>query len=150
MMVLRIAIGFVLALAATSGCVPSHVIGPLQHERDEREKLLTRSRRVGASEEILNAVDPPLTSEEGQSIQGENGSCRSSYLWKKGLTWTGGTFVAAAAGLTIGAAYTVGNNDTAPKVLGVSAGSLAALGSILVVIGEIVHQGFTDRGCWVR
>jgi hypothetical protein len=52
--------------------------------------------------------------------------------------------------MTIGAAYTVGNNDATPKVLGVSAGSLAALGSILVVVGDVIQQGFTDRGCWVR
>ena len=143
--------GLLVALALAPGCVPSSVIGPLRHEGEEREKLLSRARKAGASAEVLDAIDPPLTPEEVQSIPEEDASCRSSYLWKKGLTWTGGVFVAAAAGMTIGAAYTVGNNDnTAPKVLGVSAGSLAALGSILVVVGEIVQQGFTDRGCWVK
>jgi hypothetical protein len=149
-MALNASIGLLLALAAVSGCVPSSVIGPLQQERDQREKLLNRSRRLGASQDVLDAVAPPLTPEEVQSIPGENASCRSSYLWKKSLTWTGGSFVAVAAGMTIGAAYTLGNNETAPKVLGVSAGSLAALGSILVVVGEIVQQGFTDRGCSIK
>ena len=60
-----------LALAAASGCVPSSVIGPLQHERDEREKLLTRSRQSGVSEALLNTVVPPLTQEEVQSSRGK-------------------------------------------------------------------------------
>ena len=84
-------------------------------------------------------------------MQTESDSCRSSYLWKNGLTWTGSVFVAAGAGITIGGAYATGNNDTTGKVVyGVSAGTLAALGSLLVAIGGIVQQGFTDRGCWVR
>jgi hypothetical protein len=150
-MALRTAMAFLLLVAAASGCVPSSVIGPLQHERDEREKLLARSRKSGVSEDVLNTVVPPLTPEELQSAQAESDSCRASYLWKNGLTWTGTVFVAAAAGITIGAAYATGNNDTTPKlVYGVSAGSLAALGSILVAVGGIIQQGFTDRGCWVR
>jgi hypothetical protein len=148
-MVLRAA-GLLAALAVAPGCVPSSVIGPLQHERDERDTLLQRSRHAGGSEALLDALAPPLTAAELQAIPGEDASCRSSYVWKKGLTWTGGVFVAVAAGMTIGAAYAVGNNDTTPKVLGVSAGTLAAFGSILVVVGAAIQQGFTDRGCWVR
>ena len=140
-----------LALAAASGCVPSSVIGPLQHERDEREKLLTRSRQSGVSEALLNTVVPPLTQEEVQSLKGQDSSCRTSYLWKNGLTWSGGILVAVAAGLTIGGAYATGLNDTTGKILfGVSAGSLAALGSAFVAVGGIIQGGFTDRGCWVR
>jgi hypothetical protein len=157
---LRTAMGLLLALVAASGCVPSSVIGPLQHERDERDKLLARwveradrtpSRTSGVPEELLNAVFPLLTPEEGQSIQKENDSCRSRYMWKNGLTWTGSLFVAGAAGITVGGAYATGNNDTSGKLLfGVSAASVAVLGSGLVAIGGIIQQGFTDRGCWVR
>jgi hypothetical protein len=141
---------FLLLLIATSGCVPGSVIGPLQNERDARDTLMTRARRAGVPEHVMNTVVPPLTPEEEQSVQAQNSSCRSSYLWKNTLTWTGGAFVGAAAGMTIGAAFTSNNNDTAPKVLGVSAGSLAALGSIFVAVGGIIQQGFTDRGCRVR
>jgi hypothetical protein len=150
-MVLRGATGLLLVLAAASGCTPSSVIGPLQHERDDRDKLLTRSRQSGVSEQLLNTVVPPLTSEEYQSIQKETDSCRARYLWKNGLTWTGSVFVAVAAGITVGGAYATGNNDTTGKLaFGVSAGSLAALGSGLVAIGGIIQQGFTDKGCWVK
>jgi hypothetical protein len=60
-MTLRAAVGLLLVLAAAYGCVPSSVIGPLQHERDERDKLLARwveradrapSRRSGVPEEL--------------------------------------------------------------------------------------------------
>ena len=147
----KAAMGLLLVVAGASGCVPSRVIGPLQHEQDERSKLLTRARKAGASEEILNAVAPPLTTEEVQSFQVESDSCRSSYLWKNGLTWTGGGFVFAASALTIGSAYAASiTNKTDQILFGVSAGSLAALGSIFVIAGGIVQQGFTDRGCWVR
>jgi hypothetical protein len=150
-MVLKRATGLMLAAGVACGCVPSKVIGPLQHAQDERNSLLTRARRAGASEEILTAVAPPLTTEEVQSFQAESDSCRSSYLWKNVLTWTGGAFVGAGAGLTIGAAYATDiTNKTDQVLFGVSAGSFAALGSILVIAGEIVQQGFTDRGCWVR
>jgi hypothetical protein len=63
-----------LVLGTASACTPSSVIGPLQHEHDERDKML----------------------------------------------------------------------------LGVSIGSLAALGSALVAVGGIVQTGFSDRGCWMR
>jgi hypothetical protein len=150
-MALKAAMGLLLGLAVASGCVPSRVIGPLQHEREEQEKLLTRARRSGVSEEVVKVVFSPLTPEEVQTSHAENDSCRSSYLWKNGLTWTGSIFVSVAAGATIAAAYATGNNDTTPKlVYGVSAASLAALGSILVALGGIIQQGFTDRGCWVR
>jgi hypothetical protein len=159
-MTFRTAMGMLLVLAAASGCVPSSVIGPLQYERDERDKLLARWaeradrapwRSSGVPGELLDALFPPMTPEDEQSIQKQNVSCRSSYLWKNGLTWTGSIFVAAAAGVTVGGAYATGNNDTTGKLLfGLSAGSLAALGSGLVAIGGIIQQGFTDRGCWVR
>ena len=143
--------GLRVVLAAASGCVPSSVIGPLQHEGDERAKLVIRARNSGASQETLNAVVPPLSPEEAQSIEKENDSCRASYLWKNALTWTGSLFVATAAGVTVGGAYATGNNDANAKIaFGVGAGSLAAVGSGLVAIGGIIQQGFTDRGCWVK
>jgi hypothetical protein len=150
-MIIKTAMPLLLVLAAAPGCVPSNVIGPLQHERDERDKLLTRSRKSGVSEELINTIVPPLTPEEVQAMKGQDDSCRSSYLWKNGLTWTGSVLVAVAAGVTIGGAYATGNNDTNGKILfGVSAGSLAALGSAFVAVGGIIQGGFTDRGCWVR
>jgi len=158
-MVLRVPMWLLFVLAA-SGCVPSRVIGPLQHEREERSKLLDRwveredrlhSRPSAISAEYLDVLFPPMTPEEEQAIQKENSSCRSSYVWKNGLTWTGSMFVAIAAGITVGGAYATGNNDTTGKlVFGVSAGTLAALGSGLVAIGGIIQNGFTDRGCSVR
>ena len=147
------AMGLLVVLSAAAGCVPSSVIGPLEHERDEREKLVVRARQSGVSEDLLNTVVPPLTIEEVQSMKKEDSSCRSSYLWKNGLTWTGSVLVAVAAGVTIGdaTAYATTINNTTEKILfGVSAGSLAALGSALVAVGGIVQGGFTDRGCWVR
>ena len=144
-------VGLLLVVAAAAGCVPSSVMGPLQREGDEREKLVTRARKSGVSEEMLTAVAPPLTPEEMEARKQENSSCRSSYLWKNGMTWTGSIFVAVAAGITIGGAYATGNDDTSGKlVFGVSAGSLAALGAGLVAVGGIVQTGFTDRGCWVK
>ena len=140
-----------ILVAAVTACVPFNVIGPLQHEQDDRERLRLRARSAGASEEILTAVAPPLTAAEVSSFRAESDSCRSSYLWKNGLTWSGGTFVGAAAALTIGGVYATDLTNGTDKILfGVSAGSLAALGSILVIAGEIVQQHFTDRGCWVR
>jgi hypothetical protein len=150
-MALKAATGLLVILAVASGFVPSRVIGPLQHEREEQEKLLTRARRSGVSEEVLNVVFSPLTPEEVQTSHAEDDSCRSSYMWKNGLTWTGSVFVSVAAGASIAAAYATGNNDTTPRLAyGVSAASLAAAGSILVALGGIIQQGFTDRGCWVR
>jgi hypothetical protein len=146
-MVIKGALGSLLVLAAASGCIPSSVIGPLQHEREEREKLLSRARKDGVSQQILDAVVPPLTSEELLAIKGQDDSCRASYLWKNGLTWTGSFMVAGAAGVTIGSAYVP---DTSKVLFGASAGSLAALGSALVAVGGIIQSGFTDRGCWVR
>lgn len=103
------------------------------------------------SVELLNVFAPPLTPEEVQGIARENDSCRSAYMWKNALTWTGGVLVAVAAGVTIGGAYATGNNDTTGKIaFGVSAGSLAALGGVLVVVGGIINQRFTDRGCVVK
>jgi hypothetical protein len=144
-------VALVLALAAAPGCVPSSVMGPLQREQDDRDKLIVRSRRAELSDDVVNKIMPPLTPAEEQAAQVQNSSCRAHYLWKNGLTWTGGILVGAAAGFTIGAAYATHNNDSnATIAYGVSAGSLAALGSIFVAVGGIVQQGFTDRGCWMR
>jgi hypothetical protein len=150
-MKLETAVGTLLVVLAAPGCMPSHVIGPLEHEREEREKLLDRARNVGESEQTIERVFPPLTPDEVEQSKKQIYSCRSSYLWKNGLTWTGSIMVAIAGGVTVGGAYATGNNDTDGKIaFGVSAGSLAALGSALVAIGGIVQTGFTDRGCWVR
>jgi hypothetical protein len=144
-------VGIALALAAAPACVPSHVIGPLRHERDERDRLLERSRASGVSLDVLNTVVPPLTPQEEERMQDETGSCRTSYLWKNGLMWTGGGLVAIAAGSTIAGAVATGNNDTNSKIIfGVSAGSMAALGTIFQVIAGIIQVNFSDRGCVVK
>jgi len=143
-------VGLLVVVATAAGCVPSRVRGPLQQEAEEREKLVVRARKSGVSEEILTAVAPPLTPEEMEARKRENSSCRSSYMWKNGMTWTGSVLVAVAAGITIGGAYATGNDDSSGKIIfGVSAGSLAALGGGLVAFGGIVQTGFTDRGCWI-
>jgi hypothetical protein len=151
-MALRAATTLWLVLGTASGCMPSSVMGPLQHERDERDRLLARASKAGISDEALDKLVPPLTPEEELSTHAQNHACRAHYMWKNGLTWTGSVFVAVAAGFTIGAAYsTQSSNDTnATIAYGVSAGSLAALGSIFVAVGGIVQQAFTDRGCWVK
>jgi hypothetical protein len=141
----------VVALATAPGCVPSHVVGPLRHERDEREELVRRARSSGVSMEVLNAVVPPLTPEEEQRSEEETDSCRASYLWKNGLTWTGGALVGLAAASTIGGAFATGSSDTTGKIaFGVSAGTLAALGTIFQVVAGIIQVNFADRGCVVR
>jgi hypothetical protein len=147
----RATMGLLLVLAAAPGCTPSSVFGPLQNQRDQRDQLLRRAQGSSVSVELLNVFAPPLTPEEVQGIARENDSCRSAYMWKNALTWTGGVLVAVAAGVTIGGAYATGNNDTTGKIaFGVSAGSLAALGGVLVVVGGIINQRFTDRGCVVK
>ena len=144
-------IGPVLSLAAAAGCAPSHVIGPLRRDLDERVRLVTRARESGVSPEVLNAVVPPLTPAEERAMEDENASCRASYIWKNGLMWTGATLVAVAAGSTIVGALATGNSDTTGKlVFGISAGSLAASGTILQVIAGTIQVGFSDRGCVVR
>jgi hypothetical protein len=144
-------IPWVVALATVPGCVPSHVVGPLRHERDEREELVKRARSSGASMEVLNAVVPPLTPEEEQQVEEETDSCRASYLWKNGLTWTGGALVGIAAASTIAGALATGTSDTTGKIaFGISAGTLAALGTIFQVIAGVIQVDFADRGCVVR
>ena len=138
-------------VAAVSGCATSRVIGPLQHEDEERSQLLLRARRAGVSPEVLTAVQPPLTEEELQTMRSQTDSCRSSYVWKGVLTWTGGALVAAAAALTVGGAYASSiTNKTDQILFGISSGTLAALGGVLGIGGGIVDQGFVDRRCWVR
>jgi hypothetical protein len=144
-------IPWVVVLATVPGCVPSHVVGPLRHERDEREELVKRARSSGVSMEVLNAVVPPLTLEEERQIEEETESCRASYLWKNGLTWTGGVLVGIAAASTIAGALATGNSDTTGKIaFGISAGTLAALGTIFQVIAGVIQVDFADRGCVVR
>lgn len=141
-------LGLLLALASPVGCVPSTIVGPLAHQQEERDHLLDRARKAGMSTDLLEKVVPPLTPEERRLADEQTDSCRSSYVRKNGLTWTGSGLVAAAAGLTIGGAYATGNNDMTGKLIfGVSAGTFAALGSGLVAIGGIIQQHFTDRGC---
>jgi hypothetical protein len=107
-----------------------------------------RARNSGMSTELLEKVMPPLTSEERILADGQDHSCRSSYKWKDGLTWTGSGMIAAAAGLTIGGAYATSANDMTGKLaFGVSAGTMATLGSGLVALGGIVQERFSDRGC---
>jgi len=137
-----------VVLASAPGCCPSTIIGPLSHQRQERDQLHERAIAAGKPVEILDGVFLPLTPEEEQRAGDQDGSCRSSYMWKNGLTWTGSVLVGLAAGLTIGAAYS--SSDTSKVVFGVSAGTMAALGSALVAVGGILQQRFTDRGCTSR
>ena len=141
-------LGLLLVLASAVGCTPSTIIGPLAHQQEERDHLLNRARQAGMSTDLLEKVVPPLTPEEKRLADEQTDSCRSSYVRKNGFTWTGSGLVAAAAGLTIGGAYATSNNDMTGKLIfGVSAGTMAALGSGLVAIGGIIQQRFTDRGC---
>jgi hypothetical protein len=144
-------LGLLLVLASAVGCAPSLIVGPLTHQQEERDHLLNRARQAGMSTDLLDRVLPPLTPEEKRLADEQDHSCRSSYLRKDGFTWTGSGLVAAAAGLTIGGAYATGTNDSTGKLIfGVSAGTMAALGSGLVAIGGIIQQRFTDRGCMTK
>jgi hypothetical protein len=144
-------LGLLLVLASAVGCAPSLIVGPLAHQQEERDHLLNRARQAGMSTDLLDRFLPPLTPEEKSLADEQDHSCRSSYLRKDGFTWTGSGLVAAAAGLTIGGAYATSNNDTTGKLIfGVSAGTMAALGSGLVAIGGIIQQRFTDRGCMTK
>jgi hypothetical protein len=123
----------------------------LRHELDERQRLVMRARASGAPSELLNAVVPPLTPAEEQTMEEETQSCRASYLWKNALMWTGAGLVAVAAGSTIVGALATGNSDTTEKIVfGISAGTLAASGTIFQIIAGIIQVGFSDRGCVVR
>ena len=143
-------LGVLLALASATGCTPSMVIGPLSHEREERDHLLERARTAGTSIDLLERVSPPLTPDEQRLGAEQDSSCRSSYLWKNGLTYTGSGLVAAAAGITIGGAYATGNTDTAKAIFGVTGGTLALAGALIVAIGAIIQNNYTDRGCVTR
>ena len=139
---------FLLVLASAVGCAPSTIIGPLGHQQEERDRLLDRATHAGMSTDLLERVLPPLTPQEMRLADEQNHSCRSSYLRKNGFTWTGSGLVALAAGLTIGGAYATSSNDMTGKLIfGVSAGTMAALGSGLVAIGGIIQERFSDRGC---
>lgn len=144
-----------LLLAGAAGCTPSNIVGPLSHVDEERDILLTRARAAGVSEETINKFIPPQTPEEAARGRAQDSSCRTSYMWKNALTWTGSILIAVAAGFTIGGAYLSGKNNTLTEntsntgqiAFGVSAGTLATLGSGLVAVGGIIANGFTDRGC---
>ena len=139
-----------LVVASAGACTPSMVIGPLSHEQEERDHLLYRAKTAGLSTDLLEKVVPPLTPDEKILEAEQDHSCRSSYLWKNGLTYTGSGLVAAAAGITIGGAYATGNTDTAKAIFGVTGGTLALAGALLVAIGAIVQNNYTDRGCVTR
>ncbi len=116
---------------------------------------MDRTRAAGKSTEVVESVFPPPTPEEESLARVQNSRCRSTYLWKNGLTWTGSAMIAIAAGVTIVGAFATGNNNsnndaTRAIVFGVSAGTLATLGSGLVAIGGIVQQTFSDHGCVPR
>jgi hypothetical protein len=145
---IRRTLGLLLVLAGAVGCTPSNIIGPMSHQQEERDHLLDRARHAGMSTDLLERVAPPLTTDEQRLADEQDHSCRSSYVRKNGFTWTGSGLVALAAGLTIGGAYATSNNDTTGKLIfGVSAGTMATLGSGLVAIGGIIQERFTDRGC---
>ena len=97
---------------------------------------------------LLERVVPPLTPDETKLAGEQDASCRSSFVRKNALIWTGSGLIAAAAGLTIGGALaTSSDSSTGKLVFGVSAGTFATVGSGLSAIGAIVQQRFTDRGC---
>jgi hypothetical protein len=66
-----------LVLGTASACTPSSVIGPLQHESDERDKMLVRAKNAGVSEELISTVAPPLTVDEEKGMFRETTSCRA-------------------------------------------------------------------------
>jgi hypothetical protein len=140
----------VVILVASAGCTPSKIEGPLSFQQDERNHLIGRARHAGVPPDFLDRVDPPLTPEELTLAQQQTDSCRSSYVWKKGLTYTGSLIVAGAAGLTIGGAYATGNTDTTKQIFGVTGGSMALLGTLLVAIGGMVQNHYSDIGCVTR
>jgi hypothetical protein len=146
------ALVLVLVTVTASGCTPCSVFGPLQHQRDERDQILLRARGSSLPPEILNVVAPPLTPIELQTVDRENQSCRTTYMWKNALTWTGAVLVVLASGVVmVGGAYATTFNDVTGKIaFGLSAGGLAALGGIFGIVGGIAHQSFTERGCVVK
>jgi hypothetical protein len=86
-----------LVLLLSAGCTPSMIIGPLSYQRDERDHLMARARAAGMSTDLLAKVAPPLTPEEQRTADDQDSSCRASYIWKNGFTYTGSVLVAAAA-----------------------------------------------------
>jgi hypothetical protein len=135
-----------LAFGSAVGCSPSTIIGPLRHQQEERGYLLRRAREAGVTTNLLEKVFPPLTNDEAILADEQDGSCQSSYIRKNASLWTGSGLVAASAGLTIGGAYSTDSK----LAFGVSAGTMAAVGSGLVAIGGIIQQRFSDRGCVTR
>lgn len=98
-------------------------------------------------EDTLDKVMPPLTVDEEALAKEQDHYCRSSYVWKNGLTYTGSILVAAAAGITIGGAALTGKTDTTKEIFGVTGASTALFGTLLVAVGAMVQNHFTDRGC---
>ena len=67
-----------LVLAGTAGCTPSSIVGPLSHVDEERDVLLARARARGMSEETIDQVMPPQTTEEAALARTQDSSCRNS------------------------------------------------------------------------
>lgn len=145
-------LAFALAAATSTGCTPCSVFGPLQHQKDEREQLLSRAREATLPVEVVNVIAPPLTRAEREAVDRENASCRASYLWKNALSWSGAVLVVAASGVVIaGGAYSEEFDHLAGTLaFGLSAGGLATLGGLLGLAGGMIHQSFTERGCVLK
>ena len=144
-------LGFLLLLGvAVAGCTPSMVIGPLSHQQEEREDLLTRARVAGQATDVIEKVTPPLTPDEQHRAKVQDESCRASYMWKDSLTYVGGGLVAVAAGLTVGGAYANGSADTTKQIFGVTGASTALFGTMLVAIGGMIQNHYVNRGCVTR
>jgi hypothetical protein len=147
----RVAVTFalVLVVGSATGCAPGKIVGPLSYQFEERQHLIDRARHAGVSTELIEKVAPPLTPSEWDLAEAQDSSCRSSYMWKNFLTYSGSVLVAGAAGLTIGGAYVTGNAnaDTTKQIFGVTGGSMALLGTLFVAIGGMVQNHFTDSGC---
>ena len=144
--------GFVSLLLLTCGvgCSHSQIVGPLSRQEDEREHLFDRARAAGVPTDVLQKVVPPLTADELRLAEEQDDSCRSSYGWKNGLTYTGSGLIAVAAGLTIGGTYATGNSDTTKQIFGVTGGTTALFGTLLVAIGGIIQNHYSNHGCGTK
>ena len=143
-------LALVAAALSNLACAPSMIGGPMSRQQEERDQLIARARASGASPDVIEKAFPPLTPEEQRLEEDQDRSCRASYLWKNGLTYTGHGLVAGAAGLTIGGAYATGNSDEAKTIFGVTGGTMVLFGTLLVAIGGVIQNNYSDRGCMPR